>query len=128
MADDPLESLRLSLMQDFLPVGLAMVDRVRKGGASKVVEAFTDSNDPIADLRDEGQSAASSLRDHLDRFSPGLGNPVMPVQVGVEEATTDVQPLMAEENLITALARIEQRLDAIKSQLDQEDIDIISNE
>ncbi len=32
MAADPLDSLRLTLMQDMLPMGLAAVDRVRKGG------------------------------------------------------------------------------------------------
>ena len=122
MADDSLESLRLSLMQDFLPVGLAMVERVRKGGASKVVEAFTDSNDPIADLRNEGESAASTFRDQLDRFSPGLGNPVMSVEVGVEEEPSMIKNLQDEEILINALNRIEQRLDLIKSKLDDENI------
>ena len=33
MAADPLDSFRLKLMQELLPVGLAVADRARKGGA-----------------------------------------------------------------------------------------------
>ena len=128
MADDSLESLRLSLMQEYLPVGLAMAERVRKGGASKLAEAFTDSNDPLADLRDEGESAASSFRDQLDLFSPGLGNPVMSVEVGVQEKPVDCESLEDNEVLINVLNRIDQRLDEIRSQLGEEKIEINSNE
>jgi hypothetical protein len=37
--------------------------------------------DPITALRQEGEPAASQLRDSLDRLQPGLGNPVMKVEV-----------------------------------------------
>ena len=40
-SDNPLDQLRLSLMQDVLPVGLAVLERARKGGPGKVVEVFT---------------------------------------------------------------------------------------
>ena len=40
-SDNPLDQLRLSLMQDVLPVGLAVLERARQGGPGKVVEAFT---------------------------------------------------------------------------------------
>ena len=54
-SDNPLDQLRLSLMQDVLPVGLAVLERARQGGPGKVVEVFTaGSEDPIADLRQEG--------------------------------------------------------------------------
>ena len=36
-SDNPLDQLRLSLMQDVLPVGLAVLERARQGGAGKVV-------------------------------------------------------------------------------------------
>ena len=53
-SDNPLDQLRLSLMHEVLPVGLAVVERARQGGPSKVVEAFTTgSADPLADLRQE---------------------------------------------------------------------------
>ena len=48
MADSqPLDSLRLTLMQDVLPVGLAFVDRVRTDGAAKAVESVAKGEDPL---------------------------------------------------------------------------------
>ena len=85
MASDPLDALRLTLMQDVLPVGLAVVERARKGGAREVLAALEGNashpGDPLSVLRQEGEPAASQLRDSLDRLQPGLGNPVMKVEV-----------------------------------------------
>jgi len=87
MAADPFDALRLALMQDVLPVGLGAVDRVRKGGPAELLAALTaGEGDPVARLREEGEPAASRLRQQLDQLSPGLGNPVMKVEV------RDVQP------------------------------------
>ena len=110
--DNPLDQFRLSLMQDVLPVGLAMVDRVRQGGPGKVAEAFNGSVEGSIDvLRQEGEPAARSVREQLDQVSPGLGNPVMPVVVAVEE------PQDEREELLVTLQRIDQRLTALKAQL-----------
>jgi hypothetical protein len=117
----PFEAFRLTLMQDVLPVGLAMADRVRQGGAAKVVESFTGSADPIADLRDEGQASAKVVRERLDQVSPGLGNPVIEVTVDVEPepapspqvATTSDE----DASLQQVLARIESRLDQLQQHL-----------
>ena len=114
-AENPLDQLRLSLMQDVLPVGLAVLERARQGGPTKVVEVFSrGSEDPIADLRQEGEPAARSVREQLDQVSPGLGNPVMPVSVSVEEP-----PESADERseLIDALQRIEGRLEQLSRRL-----------
>ena len=82
MAADPLDSFRLKLMQELLPVGLAVADRARKGGAKDVMAAFqTGDGDPLEQLRQEGEGAASQVRQSLDRLRPGLGNPVMKVEV-----------------------------------------------
>jgi hypothetical protein len=82
MAADPLDALRLTLMQDVLPVGLAMVERVRKGGPREVMAAFDgSSSDPLGTLREEGEPAATQVRAGLDNLQPGLGNPVVKVEV-----------------------------------------------
>jgi hypothetical protein len=82
MAADPFDALRLTLMQDVLPVGMAVVDRARQGGARRVLAAFDGSSpDPLGQLRREGEPAASELRESLDRLQPGLGNPVLKVEV-----------------------------------------------
>ncbi len=118
MADDSFDSLRFSLMQDVLPVGLAMVERARKGGASKVVEAFTHSKDPLNELRSEGEAAAKSVRDRLDQVSPGLGNPVMSVDVSVEQDEVFVdRDISDEESLQKVLQRIEARLSLLEDYL-----------
>ena len=119
MADSqPLDSLRLALMQEVLPMGLAFVDRVRTEGPAKAVESVARGDDPLGDLREQGEAAAREVRERLDQISPGLGNPVMSVQVQVDEP---LQPEVAVEQadsleLQQVLARIDgrlQRLDAL---------------
>ena len=78
--NQPLDSLRLALMQDVLPMGLAFVDRVRSEGPAKAVESVARGDDPLGDLRQQGEAAAREVRERLDQISPGLGNPVMPEQ------------------------------------------------
>lgn len=78
-------------MQDLLPVGMAVVERARRGGPRQVVDAFTGSADPLAQLKQEGDPAARAVRESLDQIQPGLGNPVMKVEVRdipVSEAVT----------------------------------------
>ncbi len=117
----PFEALRLTLMQDVLPVGLAMADRVRQGGAAKVVESFTGSDDPLADLREEGEASAKVVRERLDQVSPGLGNPVIEVSVAVQPEPVPSQPVATTsdegESLQQVLARIESRLDQLQQHL-----------
>ena len=85
MADSqPFDSLRLALMQEVLPMGLAFVDRVRNDGPAKAVESVARGDDPLAELRRQGEAAAREVRERLDQISPGLGNPVVSVQVEVE--------------------------------------------
>ena len=116
--DNPLDQLRLSLMQDVLPVGLAVLERARQGGPGKVVEAFTaGSVDPIADLRQEGEPVARDVREQLDAVSPGLGNPVMPVSVSVEEPASVQDRQDHPDDLLPTLRRIEERLEELRRRL-----------
>lgn len=67
MAADPFDALRLTLMEDLLPVGIAVVDRARRGGPRQVVEAFTASGDPLRscvrrEMRPPGPCARASIR------------------------------------------------------------------
>ena len=133
MATDPFEALRLTLMQDVLPVGMAVVERARRGGPREVAEAFTAREDPFGGLREEGDAAARELRDSLDRLQPGLGNPVMRVQVrdipdpaseGVAVAAASGSAAAAEPNaevdrqaLQSTLARIAERLALLEQRL-----------
>lgn len=132
MAADPLDALRLTLMQDVLPVGMAMVERARKGGPQQVMAAFDGSSaDPLGQLRQEGEPAASRVRAQLDQVSPGLGNPVMQVEVrdvGEQPASTTASATPTAtptatfaEGGVDAIdpLELEQRLAAIASRLQQ---------
>lgn len=118
MAADPFDALRLTIMQDVLPVGLAVADRVRKGGAREVMAAFDgSSSDPLGRLREEGEPAARTVRDSLDRLQPGLGNPVLKVEVRDVPSEATVEPAEPVESadhrpqeLQEALGRIADRL------------------
>ncbi len=117
MADDPIDELRLSVMQNLLPVGLAMVARARKGGPKNIVEVFTCSSDPLLELRKEGEPAAQSFRDRLDQVSPGLGNPVIPVNVSVEDVENSDDAIPSDEDtesLVHVLGQIESRLKTLE--------------
>ena len=117
-SENPLDQLRMSLMQDVLPVGLAVLERARQGGPGKVVEVFTaGSEDPIADLRQEGEPVARDVRDQLDAVSPGLGNPVMPVSVSVEEPATVDERQDDPDDLLPTLRRIEESLEELRRRL-----------
>ena len=114
-SDNPLDQLRLSLMQDVLPVGLAVLERARRGGPGKVAEVFTGgSDDPIADLRQEGEPVARGVRDQLDAVSPGLGNPVMSVSVSVEDPAPVEETVSERDALMQALRRIEGRVEELR--------------
>ena len=120
MAADPFDALRLTLMQDVLPVGVAMVDRARRGGPREVLAAFDGSSaDPLGQLREEGEPVASQLREGLDRFQPGLGNPVLKVEVrdvqDVQSSQPSERPDPAE--LQIALTRIAGRLTLLERRL-----------
>ena len=121
MADNPLDNLRLSFMQEVLPVGIAILERVRKGGASNLVEVFSQSEEPLKDLRKEGESSAKSFRDQLDNVSPGRGNPVVSVDVEVEQELPNLDSKTEEELLLNVLERIEGLLSLLENYLGDDD-------
>ncbi len=107
MAVDPIENLHLSFLQDVLPVGMAVVERARQGGAGKVVEVFTSTSEPLDALRIEGEPSARLFRDRLDKISPGLGNPVVSVDVAVETTTPQSSETFDHTSLMDCLDRIQ---------------------
>lgn len=126
MAADPLDALRLTLMQDVLPVGLAVAERARKGGAKEVLSAFDGSSaDPLGRLREEGEPAARTVRDNLDRLQPGLGNPVVKVDVRDVPSEATKPPVVTidgpledpPQELQDALKRIAGRLSQLEQHL-----------
>ena len=74
--------------------------------------------EPLGSRRQEGEPAASQLRQGLDRVSPGLGNPVMKVEVH-DVAAEAADPQDALE-LQQGLARIAERLELLEQRLESD--------
>ena len=124
MPDEFLNSFRLSLMQKFLPAGIAIIDRVRQEGFREVVRSVKDSDDFINEMRVEGEPAAKSFREQLDQISPGLGNPVKQVNVSIDEIVDTKETVFNQNLLMPILERIEERLDLLDSYLTNDSKDI----
>jgi len=113
MVENLFQGVRLTLMQDALPVGIAIAERVRTKGLMNTMELFSSSEEPLNDLRVEGEPLAKSLREQLDQFNPGLGNPVMSVKVAVDEGVPSNSESEEIDTLIEVLTNIDERLDLL---------------
>ena len=113
MVENLFQGVRLTLMQDALPVGIAIAERVRTKGLMNTMELFSSSEEPLNDLRVEGEPLAKSLREQLDQVNPGLGNPVMSVKVAVDEGVPSNSESEEIDTLIEVLTNIDERLDLL---------------
>ena len=89
MADNKLKNLHFSILEDFLPLGMAVFHRAKDGGPEKVLEGLFSSDHPLKRLRGEGLSSAKKIREKLDKITPGLGNPALEVGVSTNNFTDD---------------------------------------
>ena len=118
MADTQFDNLHLSFVENVLPVGMALLNRAQKGGARKVIEGFTSSDDPVGRLKGEGSFSAQLVRDKLDQISPGLGNPIIEVKVSVENEEIKNIDSLVDDDLLDILNRIDDKIDAVQGYLD----------
>ena len=116
MAEEFVEKLRLSLMQDYLPIGIAIIERIKTDGPRSIFDVLN-IKEPLIELRNEGESSAKSVREMLDQIIPGLGNPVMSVKVSVEEDLSSDSKIDNLEELMKTLTNIEHRLVALEQHL-----------
>ena len=118
MANDPLQNLRLQMLNDVLPVGLGAVSRLRSARAKDLLNDLLSGQDGVANLRQDGEGDARQLRDLLDQLAPGLGNPVVEVDVEVQSRPAD--PSHQEEDiqeLQERLALMAERVAQLKATL-----------
>ncbi len=119
MASDSFEKFHSSLMQDYLPVGMGLISRAREGGLKKMMEVFKSDEDPVKELGKEGELAASSLRDRLDQFMPGLGHPIMSVDIQVENTNEDMSDL-DKDSLTSTLHQLDTHLQKLNIFLEED--------
>tara|TARA_B100000214_G_scaffold350154_1_gene303595 strand:+ start:290 stop:667 length:378 start_codon:yes stop_codon:yes gene_type:complete len=120
MAKDQLRDLHLFAMESALPVGMGILNNGKKGGLKKIMDVFK-SKDPFSEFQVDGEISAKILRDKIDQLIPGLGHPVVSVDVSVEKnypATTSND----EDSLVSTLNRIDSQLDQLRDYLKNDSI------
>ena len=118
MAKDQFKDLHLFAMESVLPFGMGVINSVRTGGVQKIINVFK-SKDPFSAFQVDGESSAKTIRDKIDQLIPGLGNPVVSVEVTVEENHTDYE-INNRDSLVSTLNRIDTQLDQLSHYLNND--------
>ncbi len=112
MAKNQLRDLHLFAIESALPLSMGIINNAKTGGFKRIMNVFR-SNDPISEFQVDGEMAANTLRDKIDEFIPGLGHPVVPVDVTVEENYPDSE-INDTDSLVTTLNNIEDQLNQLR--------------
>tara|TARA_B100000579_G_scaffold176337_1_gene143656 strand:+ start:230 stop:607 length:378 start_codon:yes stop_codon:yes gene_type:complete len=118
MANDQIRDLHLFAMESVLPVGIGIVRKVRSGGLPKIMKTLK-SKDPLSEFLVDGESSAKTLRDQIDQLIPGLGHPVVSVDVSVDNNYSDYE-VNDRDSLISTLDRIDAQLDQLRHYLNND--------
>ena len=112
MAKDQLRDLHLFAMESALPFGMGIIKNARTGGLQKIMNVFK-LKDPLSELQVDGETSAKLVRDKIDQLVPGLGNPVVSVNVTVEENHPNNER-KDSDSLVSTLDRIDSQLDLMR--------------
>ena len=112
MAKDQLRDLHLFAMESALPFGLGIINNAKTGGLQKIMDVLK-SKDPFSEFQVDGSTSAKTVRDKIDQVFPGLGHPVVSVDVTLEENDPDYA-INDQDSLVTTLNRIDNQLDKLR--------------
>ena len=115
MAKDQLRDLHLFTMESALPFGMGIINNAKNGGFQKIMDVFK-SKDPFLEFQADGKTSAKTIRDKIDQFIPGLGYPVVSVDVTVEENSSNFES-NDQDSLVSTLNRIDNELDQLRDYL-----------
>ena len=118
MAKDQLRDLHLFAMESALPFGMGIINNARTGGLQKIINVIK-SKDPLTEFQVEGEPSAKRVRDKIDQWMPGLGHPVVSVDVTVEENQSDYEN-NDRDSLVATLNRIDNQLDQLSHYLNND--------
>ena len=123
MAKEKLRDLHLFAMESALPFGMGIINNAKTGGLKKIMDVFK-SKDPFSEFQVDGEISAKIVRDKIDQLIPGLGHPVVPVEVTVEESYPEYE-INDQDSLVSTLNRIDRQLDQLREYLknDSKNID-----
>ena len=115
MAKDQLRDFHVFAMESALPFGMGIIENAKTGGFKKIIDVLN-SKDPFSEFQVDGETSAKTVRDKIDQLIPGLGHPVVSVDVTVEENFTDYE-MKDRESLVSILNRIDTQLDQMRQYL-----------
>ena len=112
MAKDQLRNFHLFAMESALPFGMGIIKNAKTGGVQKIMDVFK-SKDPFSAFQVDGETSAKTVRDKIEQLIPGLGYPVVSVDVTVEENYPDYKS-NDQDSLVSTLNRIDSELDQLR--------------
>ena len=112
MAKNQLRDLHLFAMESVLPFGMGIINNAKTGGFKKIIDVFK-SKDPFSEFQVDCETSAKKVRDQIDQLVPGLGHPVVSVDVSVDEEYPDYS-MDNQDSLVSILNRIDSRLDKLR--------------
>ncbi len=122
MAKDQLRDFHLFAMESALPFGMGIVKNAKTGGFQKIMDVLK-SKDPFSEFQVDGQTSAKSVRDKIEKLIPGLGYPVVSVDVSVEEKYPDYES-NDQDSLVSTLDRIDSELDQLRRLISNDSLEI----
>ena len=111
MAKDQLKDFHVFAMESALPFGMGIINNAKTGGFQKIIDVLK-SKDPYSEFQVDGKTSAKIMRDKIDKLIPGLGYPVVSVDVTVEENYSDYAN-NDQDSLVSTLQRIDKQLDEL---------------
>ena len=115
MAKDQIRDLHLFAMESALPFSMGIINNAKTGGFQKIIDVLK-SKDPYSEFQVDGTTSAKKVRDKIDKLIPGLGYPVVSVDVTVEENDPDFES-NDQDSLVSTLNRIDLELDKLRHYL-----------
>jgi len=108
MAKDQLRDFHLFAVESALPFGIGIIKNAKTGGFKKIKAVFK-SKDPFSEFKVDGAISAKIVRDKMDQLIPGLGYPIVSVDVTVEDNYPHYES-NDEDSLVSTLNRIDTEL------------------
>ena len=109
-------------MESALPFGMGIIKNAKNGGVQKIMDVIK-SKDPFSEFQVDGETSAKTVRDKIDQLIPGLGYPVVPVDVTVEENYPDYES-NDKDSLVATLNRIDSDLDQLRRMVSNDSLNI----
>ena len=105
-----------------MPFGMGIIKNAKAGGFQKIMDVIK-LKDPFSEFQADGETSARKVRDKIDQLIPGLGYPVVSVDVTVEEKYPDYES-NDNDSLVSTLNRIDSDLDQLRRMISDDSLNI----